>query len=46
VITLVGAAILVAALYLLPEKKMERLIKGKEITIERESGQERMHTAY
>ena len=44
VITLIGAAILIGALYLLPEKKTERQIKGKEITIERESGQERMHT--
>lgn len=44
VITLIGAAILIGALYLLPEKKTERQIKGKEITIERESGQERMRT--
>jgi hypothetical protein len=45
VITLIGAAILIGALYLLPEKKTERKIKGKEITIERESGEERMRTA-
>lgn len=45
VITLIGAAILIGALYLLPEKRTERQIKGKEITIERESGKERMQTA-
>jgi hypothetical protein len=45
VITLVGAAILIGALYLLPEKRTERQIKGKDITIERDSGKERMHTA-
>lgn len=45
VITLIGAAILIGALYLLPEKRTERQIKGKEITIERESGNERMKTA-
>ncbi|TVM00771.1 MAG: hypothetical protein CV087_12225 [Candidatus Brocadia sp. WS118] len=44
VITLTGAAILIGALYLLPEKRTERQIKGKEITIERESGKERMKT--
>ncbi len=44
VITLIGAAILIGALYFLPEKKTERQIKGKEITIERESDQERMRT--
>jgi hypothetical protein len=44
VITLIGAAILIGALYLLPEKRTERQIKGKDITIERESGKERMHT--
>ncbi|TVM00720.1 MAG: hypothetical protein CV087_13100 [Candidatus Brocadia sp. WS118] len=38
VITLIGAAILIGALYLLPEKRTERHIKGKEITIEHESG--------
>ncbi|MFC1885112.1 hypothetical protein ACFL2O_10110 [Thermodesulfobacteriota bacterium] len=43
VITLIGAAILIGALYLLPEKKSERKIKGKEITIEREAGKEKMH---
>lgn len=45
VITLIGAAILIGALYLLPEKRTERQIKGKEITIERDSEKERMHTA-
>ena len=45
VITLIGAAILIAALYLLPEKRTERQVKGKEITIEREAGKERMRTA-
>ena len=45
VITLIGAAILIGALYLLPEKRTERQIKGKEITIERESGKEKMKTA-
>ncbi|MDR4504925.1 MAG: hypothetical protein MRK01_09080 [Candidatus Scalindua sp.] len=45
VITLIGAGILIGALYLPPEKKTERRIKGKEITIDRESGKERMHTA-
>ena len=44
VITLIGAAILISALYLLPEKKTERHIKGKEIIIEHDSGQERMRT--
>ena len=43
VITLIGAAILIGALYLLPEKKTERHIKGKEITIEQEAGKERTH---
>lgn len=42
VITLIGAAILIGALYLLPEKRTERQIKGKEITIEHGSGNERM----
>lgn len=46
VITLIGAAILIGALYLLPEKRTERQIKGKEITIERESGKERMETKH
>jgi hypothetical protein len=45
VITLIGAAILIGALYLLPEKRTERQVKGKDITIEREAGKERMHTA-
>ena len=45
VITLIGAAVLLGALYLLPEKMSERQIKGKEITIERESGREKMYTA-
>jgi hypothetical protein len=45
VITLIGAAILIGALYLLPEKRTERQVKGKEITIERDAGRERMHTA-
>lgn len=45
VITLIGAAILIGALYLLPEKRTERQIKGKDIVIEREAGKERMHTA-
>lgn len=45
VITLIGAAILIGALYLLPEKRTERQIKGKDITIERESGKERLRTA-
>ena len=44
VIMLIGAAILIGALYLLPEKRTERQIKGKEITIEHESGKERMKT--
>ncbi|HEC31387.1 MAG TPA: hypothetical protein ENI41_02735 [Deltaproteobacteria bacterium] len=35
VITLIGAVILIGALYLLPEKKTERKITGKEVTIER-----------
>jgi hypothetical protein len=41
VITLIGAGILVGALYFLPEKKTERELTGKEITIERESGKVR-----
>lgn len=45
VITLIGAAILIGALYLLPEKRTERQVKGKDITIEREAGKERMRTA-
>jgi hypothetical protein len=38
VITLIGAAVLIAALYFLPEKKTERELTGKEISIEREAG--------
>lgn len=45
VITLIGASILIGALYLLPEKRTERQVKGKDITIEREAGKERMRTA-
>jgi len=41
VITLIGAAVLIGALYFLPEKKTERELTGKEITIERESGKSR-----
>ena len=44
VITLIGAAILISALYLLPENRTERQITGKEITIEREAGKETLHT--
>jgi hypothetical protein len=42
VITIVGACILVAAVYFLPEKRSERVIKGEDITIEREAGRERV----
>jgi hypothetical protein len=35
VITIIGAMILIAAVYFLPEKGKERRITGKEITIER-----------
>lgn len=35
VITMIGATILVAAIYLLPDKRTERELTGKEITIER-----------
>ena len=38
VITLIGAAVLVGALYFLPEKRTERELTGKEITIEHEGG--------
>lgn len=38
VLTLIGAAVLVGALYFLPEKKTERELTGKEISIEREHG--------
>lgn len=41
VITLIGAGILVGALYFLPEKKTERELTGKEITIERGAGKVR-----
>ena len=41
IITLIGAAVLVGALYFLPEKKTERELTGKEITIEREPGKEK-----
>lgn len=43
VITLIGAAILIAALYLLPEKRTERQIEGNKITIERNSGNEKIY---
>jgi len=46
VITLIGGAILIGALYLLPEKRTERQVKGKEITIERDAGGEKMHMKY
>lgn len=42
VITLIGAASLIGALYLLTEKRSERQVKGKEITIEHGSGNERI----
>lgn len=45
VITLIGAGILVAALYLLPEKRTEREVTGKEVIIERDEGRERLRTA-
>jgi hypothetical protein len=45
VITLIGAGILVAAVYLLPEKRTEREVTGKEVTIDREQGRERLRTA-
>ncbi len=41
VLTLIGAAVLVGALYFLPDKKTERELTGKEITIEREAGKTR-----
>jgi hypothetical protein len=43
VITLIGAVILIAALYLLPDKRTERQIEGNKITIERNSGNETIH---
>jgi len=42
VITVIGAAILVAAVYLLPEKRTEREVSGKEITIERDQTREKV----
>ncbi len=44
VITLIGAAILIGALYLLPEKRTERHVKGEDITIQFEGGKVRMRT--
>lgn len=44
VITIIGAAILITALYLLPEKKRERVISGKEIIIEKNGERERLIT--
>jgi hypothetical protein len=41
VLTLIGAAVLVGALYFLPDKKTERELTGKEISIEREQGKTR-----
>jgi hypothetical protein len=41
VITLIGAAVLIGALYYLPEKRTERELTGKEITIESEEGKKR-----
>ena len=41
VIILIGAAVLISALYFLPEKKTERQLMGKEITIERGPGKTR-----
>jgi hypothetical protein len=35
VITLIGAAILVSALYFLPDKRSERVLSGKEVSVER-----------
>jgi len=43
VITLIGSVVLISALYLLPEKKTERQIKGNEITIERDSDKETIY---
>jgi hypothetical protein len=42
VITLIGAAILIGAVYFLPEKKIESLITGKDITVETEAGKKRV----
>lgn len=41
VITLIGAAVLIGALYFMPDKKTERELTGKEITIERDAGRSR-----
>jgi hypothetical protein len=41
VLTLIGAAVLVGALYFLPDKRTERELTGKEISIEREPGKTR-----
>ncbi|HQU32382.1 MAG: hypothetical protein HRU72_06425 [Planctomycetia bacterium] len=38
VLTLIGAGVLIGTLYFLPEKKTERELTGKEISIEREPG--------
>lgn len=38
VLTVIGAAVLIGALYFLPDKKTERELAGKEITVEREGG--------
>jgi hypothetical protein len=38
VLTFIGAAVLVGALYFLPEKRSEREMLGKEISIERDEG--------
>ena len=38
VLTLIGAAVLIGALYFLPDKKTERELTGKEISIERDAG--------
>jgi len=46
IITLIGAAVLIGAVYLLPEKRKELQIKGKEITIERQKDGEKMGAKY
>jgi hypothetical protein len=46
VITVVGAGILVAALYLLPEKRTEREVTGTDITIERGQGVEKLRAKH
>jgi len=45
VVTIVGAAVLLGAVYLLPDKRTERKVTGKDITIEHEEGHETLHTA-